>query len=305
MLVRGMLAGLAAGLLAAAFAYVVGEPPVGDAIALEESHATASHGDAASHDDTASRGDTAHAESHTHAGSPGHASESGAAPESGGVPESGEDGGHEHGDDALVGRGVQSTIGLATGVTGYAVAVGGLFAIAFAVAQGRVTTLRPRVSAALLAAGGFAVVVLVPFLKYPANPPAVGQAGTIEDRTALYFGFLALSVATAMVAVAAGRAVADRSGAACGGLLGVGGYVTVMTIAAALLPAVDEVPDGFPGSLLWDFRLASLGTQAVLWCALGLGFAVLAEKALGPETAPSPEKAPGQARDGAPKAARQ
>ncbi|MBB3661534.1 putative cobalt transporter CbtA [Prauserella sediminis] len=278
LLVRGMLAGLVAGVLAAGFAYLVGEPPVSDAIALEESHGTQAHDpashDAVSHDapphaESPGRAGSGDAAAHEHSESPDHAAESDAAP------------GHDHGDDALVGRGVQSTLGLLTGVTGYAVAVGGLFAIAFAVVQGRVTTLRPRVSVALLAAGGFAVAVLVPFLKYPANPPAVGQAGTIEDRTALYFGFLALSVVTAMVAVAVGRAAADRAGAASGGLLGVGVYVTVMAVAGALLPAVDEVPDGFPGSLLWDFRLASLGTQVVLWCALGLVFAMLAEKALG------------------------
>lgn len=276
LLVRGMLAGLAAGLFAAVFAFVVGEPPVDTAIGLEDSHTAESHaaeshaetgaGHSAPHDHSAPHN---HAAPHDHADVPGHAADDHAAS------------GHAHGDDALVGRGVQSTVGLLTGVLGYAVAVGGLFAIVFAVLQGRVTTLRPRVSAALLAAGGFAVVVLVPFLKYPANPPAVGQAGTIEDRTALYFGFLALSVVTAILAVAAGRAAADRVGATSGGLLGVGAYVTVMAVAGALLPGVDEVPDGFPASLLWDFRLASLGTQAVLWGALGVAFAVLAEKALG------------------------
>lgn len=285
LLIRGMLAGLAAGLFAAVFAYVVGEPPVDDAIGLEDTrdtaahdtaaHGTARHDTAASHAESPDHTGPGHGAPHEHGGSPGHAGESGAS--------HGEESGHGHGDDALVGRGMQSTIGLLTGVTGYAVAMGGLFAIAFAALHGRVTMLRPRVSAALLAAGGFAVIVLVPFLKYPANPPAVGQAGTIGDRTALYFGFLALSVVTAMVAVAAGRAAADRLGVAGGGLLGVGGYVTVMAVAGALLPAVDEVPGGFPGSLLWDFRLASLGTQVVLWAALGLGFAVLAEKSLGAE----------------------
>lgn len=274
LLVRGMLAGLVAGLLAAVFAFFVGEPPVDRAIGLEESHSTESHAD------TRGEAGPGHSAPHDHGAPHDHAESSGHG-DSGHATESGTTSGHTHGDDALVGRGVQSTLGLLTGVLGYAVAVGGLFAIVFAVLQGRVTTLRPRVSAALLAAGGFAVVVLVPFLKYPANPPAVGQAGTIEDRTALYFGFLALSVVTAILAVAAGRAAADRVGATSGGLLGVGAYVTVMALAGAFLPAVDEVPDGFPASLLWDFRLVSLGTQVVLWAALGVTFAVLAEKALG------------------------
>ena len=40
-------------------------------------------------------------------------------------------------------------------------------------------------------------------------------------------------------------------------------------------PGLFEVPDTFPPSLLWNFRLASLGTQVTLWTALGLAFAAL------------------------------
>ena len=41
LLVRGMLAGLAAGLLALVVAYFLGEPRVDQAIAFEEAHASA------------------------------------------------------------------------------------------------------------------------------------------------------------------------------------------------------------------------------------------------------------------------
>jgi len=34
----------------------------------------------------------------------------------------------------------------------------------------------------------------------------------------------------------------------------------------------------FSATTLWNFRLAALGTEAVLWTILGLGFAVLAER---------------------------
>ena len=43
---------------------------------------------------------------------------------------------------------------------------------------------------------------------------------------------------------------------------------------------VDEVAGGFPATLLWRFRLASLGTQAVLWTTLGLLFGALTERSL-------------------------
>jgi predicted cobalt transporter CbtA len=40
------------------------------------------------------------------------------------------------------------------------------------------------------------------------------------------------------------------------------------------------VPQGFPADLLWRFRIASLGTQFVLWASFGVIFGVLAERVL-------------------------
>jgi hypothetical protein len=43
------------------------------------------------------------------------------------------------------------------------------------------------------------------------------------------------------------------------------------------LPPVDEVPVNFPASVLWNFRLASIGARAVLWAALGLAFGAMTQ----------------------------
>lgn len=240
---RGMLAGLVAAVLATVFAYVVAEPSVEAAIAIEEAHSSAGHGS--------------------------HGSQA-----------------HEHGGDSsrepLVSRRVQSTIGLFTGITGYALAAGGLFAIAFAVLYGRLGGQRPGALSGLLAAGCYTVVVLVPFLKYPANPPAVGSAATIGERTALYFGFLGLSVLCAAAALYLGHVARVRVGNAGGAALACGGYVLAMTVAGTLLPTVDEVSEQFPATILWNFRVGSLGTTLVLWTGLGLTFGLLAERALRP-----------------------
>ena len=56
---------------------------------------------------------------------------------------------------------------------GYNVAFGGLFALAFALAYGRMGDFDPRATAALLAALGLVVAYIVPNFKYPANPPLV------------------------------------------------------------------------------------------------------------------------------------
>ncbi|WP_410644872.1 CbtA family protein [Amycolatopsis sp. lyj-346] len=205
-----------------------------------------------------------------------------------------ESGGHAHSHDAsaaapseeeLVPRDIQSTLGLLTGVLVYGVAIGGLLSLAFAFAQGRLGSLRPRVTALLLTAGAFTVVFLVPFLKYPANPPAVGQPGTIGARTELYFGFVAVSLLVGIFATVFGRKLADRVGAWNGFLLAAAAYLVVIGVVAWLMPAVDEVPPTFPASTLWSFRTASVGTQVTLWLALGLAFGAFAEKSLNRRTA--------------------
>lgn len=190
----------------------------------------------------------------------------------------------EH-EEELVPRDIQSTAGLLIGVLVYGVAIGGLLSLAFAFAQGRLGSLRPRVTALLLTAGAFTVVFLVPFLKYPANPPAVGQPGTIGSRTELYFGFVAVSLLAGILATVFGRKLADRLGAWNGFLLAAAGYLVVIGVVAWLMPVVDEVPATFPASTLWSFRTASIGTQVTLWLALGLAFGAFAEKALKQRTA--------------------
>ena len=73
------------------------------------------------------------------------------------------------------------------GVVIYGTAMGGLLALVFAWVQGRFSRLDPRATAALLALGAFVAIVLVPGIKYPANPPAVGSGETIGYRTQLFF----------------------------------------------------------------------------------------------------------------------
>lgn len=192
-----------------------------------------------------------------------------------------EEAGH-HAEEPLVSRGIQSTIGLLAAHLGIGLALGGLFAVVFAVIYGRLGGFSVRAYASLLAGGAFVAVTLVPFLKYPANPPAVGQTGTVGSRTELYFVFLALSVITAGLAVTAARSFADRFGGWAASGIGILGYAVVMTACAVLMPTVNEVPDDFPATLLWDFRLASLGGLVVLWLVLGAAFGTLVHRALAP-----------------------
>ena len=89
-------------------------------------------------------------------------------------------------DPDIFSRTIQANLGAGTGMIFFGVAVGALFAVAYAVCLGRVGNLQPRALALLVAAGGFLAVYLVPFVKYPANPPAIGSPDTIKDRAGLY-----------------------------------------------------------------------------------------------------------------------
>jgi Probable cobalt transporter subunit (CbtA) len=223
-----MIAGVAAGLLYAIFAFVFGEPQVDRAIAFEDQAAAA-------------------------AGEP-------PGPE-------------------LVGRGVQSTLGLGVAALVYGVAIGGIFALVYAVAQGRVGRLGPRGTAAVLALFGFLTGYAVPFLKYPANPPASSLDDTIGQRTGLYVLTIAASVLLGVGAVVLRERLLPRLGGWNATLAAGGGYVVVVGTVMVLLPTIAEAPADFPATVLYDFRLASFGGQLVLWTALGLIFGALVERA--------------------------
>ncbi|PWW56897.1 CbtA family protein [Actinokineospora spheciospongiae] len=243
LLVWGLLAGLLGGVLAFGFAEAFGEPSVDTAISLEEQGGAAEH----SHDDGAAAG-------HSH--------------------------GEEGAEEEVVSRSFQSTGGLAIGTVVYGLGLGGLFGLAFAFAYGRLGTASPRGTAVAVLGIGYTAVVLVPFLTYPANPPAVGRGETIGERTGLFFGMVGISLVLALVAVVVGRKLAQRLGGWTAVLVAGLGYLVLVTVAAKLLPDFQEVPDGFPGATLWEFRIASLGTSAVLWAGIGIGFAALLHRGL-------------------------
>jgi hypothetical protein len=182
----------------------------------------------------------------------------------------------------LVSRGVQSTIGLATGVVLFAVAMGGLFALAYACVQGRLGRLDARATAALMALAGFTVVYLLPSLKYPANPPSIGNPDTIGRRTALYFTAMVIAAVVVVACGIAGRRLSRRLGGWDAALTAGAAGVAAVTVAYLALPAVHEIPAGFPADTLWWFRLASLAVQATLWATLGLLFGALTHRALHP-----------------------
>ncbi len=238
-LARGLLAGLITGFAVFAVSYIAGESFVDAAIAVEESTGAHSHGAEA-------------ADAHSH--------------------------GAETADEEIVSRDNQRSWGLLTASLALSVTLGGVAALGAAFAYGRLgRRLTPTLSTAAVVVIGFVAVGLVPFLIYPANPPAVGDPETINIRTAAYFGLIALSLIGAVGAVILAVRVAARTSGYLGVLVGTAAYVLLILAAALLLPDAAPVGD-FPADTLWGFRRAALLTQLVLWCGLGFTLAGMIER---------------------------
>ncbi len=186
--------------------------------------------------------------------------------------------GHEGDEGEVFSRTVQK-VGLffATGLSG--ALVGGLFGLAFAYFRARLASESDWTRSLSLAAALFAGVVLVPFLKYPANPPAVGDPATIGTRTTAYFALVGLSLLAILAAWYVSKHLRERGVSTPVRQMAVGlGLVMVVTGLFVGLPATTD-PGEFPAGLLWSFRLSSLGTQLVLWAGLGVLFGLLCERA--------------------------
>jgi hypothetical protein len=181
--------------------------------------------------------------------------------------------GHE--EPETVTRDVQSSLGLGLGVFLGGVAFGGVYALVFAFANGRIRGLGTRGTALAVAGMGFVVLALVPFLKYPPNPPAVGDPDTIGRRTALYVAMVLLAVLIAIVTANVVPALVRRFGAWNGAIAAGVLAFALVCVAYALMPGYNDVPDDFPPNVLVAFRLASIGALAVLWTVLGLVFGAL------------------------------
>ena len=173
-------------------------------------------------------------------------------------------GGAHHED--LFGRGVQE-IGGAVGLIVFGLALGVIFSVVLAAVGPRLAVPTPLTASIRLGFFGFVAVVLVPFLKYPANPPAVGDPATVNERTALYFAVLGLSVLLtwAVWRFHLGVKLAPVAKFWATAAL----YSAGLLVLFLALPASPDSVDA-PADLVWRFRLASLGGLAVAWTVLAL-----------------------------------
>ena len=208
-------------------------------------------------------------------------------------------------------RTVQSNVGLATGIIGFATAMGALVAVGYLVLHGRFGV-RPRTLALLVPGFGFLGVYLLPFVKYPANPPAIGHDFTIATRGHLYLTMVGASLALLVLAVVLGRRLVPRFGVFHASLLSAATLLVVFCALLAVLPslgnlhanvvqsgatgyarAATETPQpitdpsgtlvypGFDADVLWKFRFYSVIDQLLIWTVIALVFSHLVERVVG------------------------
>lgn len=98
----------------------------------------------------------------------------------------------EHVGEPLVSQGAQR-VGLLLGTAIFGVIQGAVFVPLQMLAGRVVSTDRQRVAAAIAGGAGFWSISLLPALRYPSNPPGVGEAETLAFRQGFQFLFLLLS----------------------------------------------------------------------------------------------------------------
>ena len=142
--------------------------------------------------------------------------------------------------------------------------MGALFGIVYVLSRDALPRGSDVKKASVLAAIMWFSVYLVPFLKYPANPPTVGDGETVVLRAALYLLFIAISGFGAVGFYQVYRRVAKNRR-----FVAFVGYAALMAVAFVLMPPnPDEVT--IQTELLDGFRIMSAVGVTIFWTALAI-----------------------------------
>ena len=148
--------------------------------------------------------------------------------------------------------------------------LGALFGIVFVYSRSLLLHSDSNVKKALILAGiMWFVLFLVPALKYPANPPAVGDPDTIYYRESLYIGLLAISGFSALGLALLYRMLGNRTNNKNRIIIVPVIYAAIIVGAFLVLP---PNPDKItaPADLVQGFRIASAFTMTIFWGLLGI-----------------------------------
>ncbi len=140
------------------------------------------------------------------------------------------------------------------------VATGALFGLVFAYSRHTLPTQNDITKALALAGIMWTTLFFIPFLKYPANPPTVGDPITIVLRTSLYIAFLALS---GLGALGFSRLYKKMHSKRFLAFLGYAGFISVVFFV--MPPYPDKIVISM--DLVNGFRTVSVITMTIYWLA--------------------------------------
>ncbi|MGH9983201.1 MAG: CbtA family protein [Nitrososphaeraceae archaeon] len=157
--------------------------------------------------------------------------------------------------------------------------IGALFGLVFASARLSLPGSNNKKKGIILAGIMFSILFLIPTLKYPGNPPAVGNPETIVYRQGLYISMLAISGFSALGLALVHRAINQKKSKNVIILLI---YAGIIAISFIILPAN---PDDITISmdLVMNFRIVStltMGTAALTILLLFFRFSRVAFSSL-------------------------
>ena len=146
-------------------------------------------------------------------------------------------------------------------------ATGALFGVIFAYSRSSLPGGNDFLKSLVLAGILWATLFFIPFLKYPANPPTVGDPNTIVFRQITYVTFIALSGFGALCFSILYKRIRKSK------KLAILGYAIYISIVFLLMPPNPDVITA-PMDLVNGFRITSASTMTLYWIANGiiLGF---------------------------------
>ena len=152
--------------------------------------------------------------------------------------------------------------------------LGSLFALVYAFAWPSIPGSNGIKKGLFLAAIIWFTIFLMPFLKYPANPPTVGDPETIFYRQSLYLVFMATSGLGALVLAFLYKKLSNKKPRKFIVPVLYGAYISAIFVI--MPPNPDLITT--PMDLVNNFRIASALTITLFWFLLGAIFGVLWDK---------------------------
>lgn len=149
--------------------------------------------------------------------------------------------------------------------------IGALYGIVFGYSKNSLPGNTVLKKALVLAAIMWLTLYLIPFAKYPANPPTVGDPETIVTRQMLYVVYIAISGFGALGFYQLYKRLKGRK------MIAFIGYAGLMSAAFVLMP---QNPDAITTSmdLVNGFRAMSIVGVSAFWLSIGLILGVLWQK---------------------------